>query len=56
MGSGAVESLGKQLQRRLRGCGQFWIRSGLANLLGLSVMVKKQRHFIPLELIPTDNF
>jgi hypothetical protein len=28
MGSGAVESLGKQLQRRLRGCGQFWGRPG----------------------------
>ena len=40
MGSGAVESLGKQLQRRLRGCGQFWSRPGLTCLLGLSVLVK----------------
>ncbi len=40
MGSGAVESLGKQLQRRLRGCGQFWTRSGLTHLLRLCVLVK----------------
>jgi hypothetical protein len=40
LGSGAVESLGKQLQRRLRGCGQFWERPGLTNLLKLSVLVK----------------
>jgi hypothetical protein len=40
LGSGAVESLGKQLQRRLRGCGQFWERPGLTNLLELSVLVK----------------
>jgi hypothetical protein len=40
MGSGAVESLGKQLQRRMRGCGQFWRRSGLSNLLKLSVLAK----------------
>ena len=40
LGSGAVESLGKQLQRRMRGCGQFWIRSGLSNLLKLSVLAK----------------
>lgn len=40
MGSGAVESLGKQLQRRLRGCGQFWSRPGLTHLLHLSVLVK----------------
>jgi hypothetical protein len=40
LGSGAVESLGKQLQRRMRGCGQFWERSGLSNLLQLSVLVK----------------
>jgi len=40
LGSGAVESLGKQLQRRLRGCGQFWNRSGLSNLLALSVLAK----------------
>lgn len=40
LGSGAVESLGKQLQRRMRGCGQFWSRSGLSNLLKLSVLAK----------------
>ena len=28
-GSGAAESLGKQLQQRLRGCGQAWSRPGL---------------------------
>jgi hypothetical protein len=44
MGSGAVESLGKQLQRRLRGCGQFWGRNGLTNLLHLSVLVKNNDH------------
>lgn len=41
-GSGAVESLGKQLQRRLRGCGQIWSRPGLAHLLGLCVLIKNQ--------------
>lgn len=40
MGSGAVESLGKQLQRRHRGCGQFWGRPGVTHLLHLSVLVK----------------
>lgn len=40
LGSGAVESLGKQLQRRMRGCGQFWERPGLSNLLKLSVLAK----------------
>ena len=40
LGSGAVESLGKQLQRRMRGCGQFWKRPGLSNLLKLSVLAK----------------
>ena len=44
MGSGAVESLGKQLQRRLRGCGQFWSRPGLTSLLHLSVLVKNHDH------------
>jgi hypothetical protein len=39
-GSGAVESLGKQLQRRLRGCGQFWSRPGLTHLLRLCVLIK----------------
>ncbi len=42
MGSGAVESLGKQFQRRLRGCGQFWSRSGLTSLLRLTVLVKNE--------------
>lgn len=42
LGSGAVESLGKQLQRRMRGCGQFWKRSGLSNLLKLSVLAKNE--------------
>lgn len=41
-GSGAVESLGKQLQARLRGCGQFWRRPGLANLLSLCVLVRNR--------------
>jgi hypothetical protein len=40
LGSGAVESLGKQLQGRLRGCGQFWQRSGLTHLLRLNVLFK----------------
>lgn len=44
MGSGAVESLGKQLQGRLRGCGQFWSRPGLTNLLRLTVLVKNEDH------------
>ena len=39
-GSGAVESLGKQLQRRLRGCGQSWSRDGLTHVLRLCVLVK----------------
>lgn len=42
LGSGAVESLGKQLQRRLRSCGQFWTRPGLTHLLSLSVLVKNR--------------
>ncbi len=42
MGSGAVESLGKQFQRRLRGCGQFWTRPGLTHLLQLCVLVKNK--------------
>jgi hypothetical protein len=42
LGSGAVESLGKQLQRRMRGCGQFWERTGLSNLLKLSVLAKNE--------------
>jgi hypothetical protein len=43
-GSGAVESLGKQLQRRLRGWGQFWGRPGLTRLLHLSALVKNHDH------------
>lgn len=39
-GSGAAESLGKQLQQRLRGCGQSWSRPGLTHLLRLCVLVK----------------
>ena len=42
LGSGAVESLGKQLQGRLRGCGQFWTRSGFSHLLRVSVLVKNK--------------
>jgi len=42
LGSGAVESLGKQFQRRLRGCGQFWTRPGLTHLLRLCVLVKNK--------------
>jgi hypothetical protein len=41
-GSGAVESLGKQLQRRLRGCGQIWGRPGFTHLLRLCVLIKNQ--------------
>ena len=42
LGSGAVESLGKQLQRRRRSCRQFWSRPGLTHLLSLSVLVKNR--------------
>lgn len=41
-GSGAVESLGKQLQQRLRGCGQIWGRPGFSRLLKVVVLVKNQ--------------
>jgi hypothetical protein len=41
-GSGAVESLGKQLQQRLRGCGQIWSRSGFTRLLRVVVLVKNR--------------
>lgn len=41
-GSGAAESLGKQLQQRLRGCGQAWSRSGLTHLLRICVLVKNR--------------
>ena len=42
LGSGAVESLGKQLQARLRGCGQFWARGGFTNLLRVCVLTKNK--------------
>ena len=42
LGRGAVESLGKQLQARLRGCGQFWLRSGFTNLLRVCVLTKNK--------------
>jgi hypothetical protein len=41
-GSGAVESLGKQLQQRLRGCGQIWGRPGFTRLLRVVVLVKNR--------------
>ena len=41
-GSGAAESLGKQLQQRLRGCGQSWVRPGLTHLLRLCVLFKNR--------------
>jgi hypothetical protein len=41
-GSGAAESLGKQLQQRLRGCGQIWGRPGFTRLLRVVVLVKNQ--------------
>ncbi len=44
LGSGAVESLGKQLQRRLRGWGQFGGRRGRTHLRRLSVLVKNHDH------------
>lgn len=40
IGSGAVESLGAQLQRRFRCSGQFWKRPGLSNLLSLAVLFR----------------
>ena len=39
-GSGAAESLGKQLQQRLRGCGQAWSRPGFTHLLRLCLLCK----------------
>lgn len=46
-GSGAVESLGKQLQQRLRGCGQIWGRPGFTRLLRVVVLVKnKDEHLL----------
>lgn len=41
-GSGAAESLGKQLQQRLRGCGQTWGRPGLTHLLRVCILVKNR--------------
>lgn len=41
-GSGAVESLGKQLQHRLRGCGQIWGRPGFTRLLKVVVLLKNR--------------
>ncbi len=41
-GSGAAESLGKQLQQRLRGCGQAWSRAGLTHLLRICVLIKNR--------------
>ena len=40
IGSGAVESLARQLQNRFKSCGQFWSREGLTNLLGIVTTVK----------------
>jgi len=40
MGSGAVESLARQLQNRFKTCGQFWKRKGLTNLLAIVATVK----------------
>jgi hypothetical protein len=45
-GSGAVESLGKQLQQRLRGCGQIWSRAGFTRLLRILVLVKNQEEHL----------
>ena len=38
LGSGAVESLGKQLQRRLRRCRQYWARPAVTHRLRLCIM------------------
>jgi hypothetical protein len=45
-GSGAVESLGKQLQQRLRGCGQIWSRAGFTRLLKVVVLVKNREEHL----------
>jgi hypothetical protein len=42
IGSGAVESLGAQLQRRFRCSGQFWQRPGLSYLLKLAVTFRNK--------------
>ena len=44
--SGAVESPGKQLQHRLRGCGQIWSRQGFTRLLKVVVLLKNQDHHL----------
>ena len=38
MGSGAVESLCRQLQNRFKSCGQFWSLNGLTHLLAINVL------------------
>ena len=40
IGSGAVESLASQLQRRFKNCGQFWTHQGLTNLLAIVTTFK----------------
>jgi hypothetical protein len=42
IGSGAVESLARQLQNRFKSCGQFWTRKGLTNLLAIVTTFKNQ--------------
>lgn len=42
IGSGAVESLARQLQNRFKTCGQFWSRSGLTNLLAIVTNFKNE--------------
>lgn len=42
IGSGAVESLARQLQNRFKSCGQFWTRKGLTNLLAIVTTVKNR--------------
>ena len=42
IGSGAVESLASQLQNRFKGCGKFWSREGLTNLLAMAVTFKNE--------------
>lgn len=42
VGSGTIESQCSQFQNRFKRTGQFWSRSGLANLLALEVAVRNQ--------------
>ncbi len=42
IGSGAVESLASQLQNRFKGCGKFWSREGLTNLLAIVTTFKNE--------------